>query len=55
MGAPLQAALEFGISAYDARFVSAARELGVRLVTEDARLRRAAPALTQTIAQALEA
>ena len=46
-------AAEFGVSAYDARFIAVARSLGVKLVTEDAKLRRAAPALTQTIAQAL--
>lgn len=42
-----------GVTAYDARFLVAAQELGVRLVTEDARLRRAAPALTQSLAAAL--
>lgn len=51
----LRIALEFGISAYDARFLAAARGLGVKLVTEDAKLRRAAPELTQTIAQAVGA
>jgi predicted nucleic acid-binding protein len=35
--------------------LATARELDVKLVTEDARLRRAAPALTQTIEQALSA
>ena len=49
----LAVAAEFGVSAYDARFLAAARQLGTRLVTEDAKLRQAAPALTQTIAQAL--
>jgi predicted nucleic acid-binding protein len=44
---------EFGVSAYDARFLAVARNLGAKLVTEDAKLRRAAPALTQTLAQAL--
>jgi len=44
---------EFGVSAYDARFLAVARQLGGKLVTEDAKLRRAAPALTQTLAQAL--
>ena len=46
-------AAEFGASAYDGRFLAVARQLGARLVTEDAKLRQAAPALTQTIAQAL--
>lgn len=48
-------ALEFGVSAYDARFLGAAQSLGARLVTEDAKLRAAAPALTQSLAQALTA
>lgn len=41
------------ISAYDARFLVAAQELGVRLTTEDAKLRRAAPELTQSLDEAL--
>jgi len=49
----LDLAAEFGVSAYDARFLGAARSLRSRLVTEDARLRRAAPAITQSLAQAL--
>ncbi len=32
--------------------IAAARSLGARLVTEDTKLRRAAPALTQSLAQA---
>jgi len=48
-------AAEFGVSAYDARYVAVARNLGVRLVTEDTRLRNAAPALTQSLAAALAA
>lgn len=52
-GAALRAAIDYGTSAYDARFLAAARELDVRLVTEDAKLRRAAPELTQSIDQAL--
>jgi predicted nucleic acid-binding protein len=46
-------ATEFGVSAYDARFLGAARGLGTKLVTEDAKLRRAAPGLTQSLSQAL--
>jgi len=53
-GRALEIAAEFGVSAYDARFLGAARGLGARLVTEDAKLRKAAPALTQSLAQALE-
>lgn len=47
--AALGAANDYGVSAYDARFLVAARELDVLLVTEDAKLRRAAPELTQSI------
>ena len=49
----LELALEFGVSAYDARFLAVARNLGAKLITEDAKLRQAAPALTQTLAQAI--
>lgn len=49
----LTTALAFGISACDARFLVVATQLGVKLVTEDAKLRRAAPRLTQSIRQAL--
>ena len=41
------------VSAYDGRFLALADQLGSRLVTEDARLRAAAPRLTQSIAEAL--
>jgi hypothetical protein len=36
-----------------ARYLVVARDLGLRLVTEDARLREAAPDLTQALADAL--
>lgn len=49
----LRCAQRFAISAYDARFLVVADTLGVKLVTEDAKLRAAAPALTRSIAQAL--
>ena len=49
----LATALRFGTSAYDARFLVVAQVLGARLVTEDAKLRRAAPALTASLAEAL--
>jgi predicted nucleic acid-binding protein len=52
-GASLARAGEFGVSVYDARFLVVAQVLGARLVTEDAKLRRAAPALTQSLAEAL--
>ena len=51
----LELAARRKISACDARFVAIARDLGTRLVTEDAKLRRAAPELTQSIAEALAA
>jgi predicted nucleic acid-binding protein len=41
------------VSAYDARFLALADQLGSRLVTEDVRLRGAAPTLTQSLAEAL--
>ena len=51
--AALDAALRYGTTAYDARFLALAQQLGLRLVTEDAKLRAAAPALTQSLAEAL--
>ena len=51
----LTVAAEFRITAYDARFLALARETGLRLVTEDTKLRTAAPSLTQSIDQALAA
>ena len=51
--ASLRTSASLGVSAYDARFLAAARALGVKLVTEDARLRRAAPELTQSLTAAL--
>ena len=54
-GRALKLAAEFAVSAYDARFLGAAQNLGARLVTEDAKLRAAAPALTCSLAEALAA
>ena len=51
----LAIAARYRVSAYDARFLALADELGSRLITEDARLRAAAPALTQSLAEALAA
>ncbi len=48
----LQAAIEFKISAYDARFIALARQLRTKLVTEDTRLRSAVPSLTMSLADA---
>ena len=49
----LRLAEQFAVSAYDARFLGAAQTLGARLVTEDTRLRAAAPTLTLSLADAL--
>ncbi len=51
----LNTALNRKISAYDARFLCAAQLLGTRLVTEDVKLRKAAPELTCSLAAALAA
>jgi predicted nucleic acid-binding protein len=51
--AALDAALRYGTTAYDARFLVLAQQLDAPLVTEDAKLRSAAPALTQSLNQAL--
>lgn len=48
----LALAARIRISAYDSRFLVVARDLELRLVTEDAKLRHAAPTLTQSIAEA---
>jgi len=49
----LTIAARYQVSAYDARFLALADQLGSRFLTEDARLRTAAPALTQSLAEAL--
>lgn len=49
----LATAHEFRISAYDARYIALARELGVPLITEDKQLRKAAPELTISIDEAI--
>lgn len=51
----LRCAERFAVSAYDARFLAVADTLGAKLVTEDAKLRAAAPDLTRSLAQALAA
>jgi predicted nucleic acid-binding protein len=53
--AALEFALRYRTTGYDARFLALADQLGSRLVTEDARLRAAAPALTQSLVEALAA
>jgi predicted nucleic acid-binding protein len=52
-GRVLEAAIEFGISAYDARFIALAVQMKVKLVTEDVKLRTAVPAWTNSISDAL--
>ncbi|MGH8259484.1 MAG: hypothetical protein ACREUG_07310, partial [Steroidobacteraceae bacterium] len=49
----LETAAQLRISAYDGRFISVAKELGTRLITEDAKLRSAAPRWTRSIDEAL--
>ena len=49
----LEIARRYSVSAYDARFLAVAVQVGARLVTEDARLRRAAPDMTWSLAEAL--
>src|SRR5438045_834021 len=51
----LRVAEQFGVSAYDARFLGAAQSFKTRLMTEDARLRKAAPALTISLSDVLAA
>jgi len=52
-GTALRVAADYKISAYDARFLATARELGGKLVTQDTKLRLAAPKLTQSLDEAL--
>ena len=49
----LESAMQFGISAYDARFISLAKQLKMKLITEDVKLRVAVPALTMSLDDAL--
>ncbi len=51
----LEMALRYNVTAYDARFLALAQQVGERLITEDAKLRAAAPELTQSMAEALVA
>ncbi|KAF5406629.1 MAG: PIN domain protein [Candidatus Udaeobacter sp.] len=50
----LELALQYRVSAYDARFLAVADQLRFRLITEDIQLRTAAPALTQSLKEALD-
>ncbi len=49
----LENAMQFGISAYDARFISLAKQLKLKLVTEDAKLLAAVPSWTMSLADAV--
>lgn len=50
----LATANEYHISAYDARYITLARDLEIPLVTEDKKLRAAVPGLTRSLSEALE-
>jgi len=49
----LEITCRYGVSACDARFLAVAGSLDARLVTEDAKLRRAAPQLTMSLVEAI--
>ena len=51
----LNIAIRYGVSTYDARFLAVALHMNTKLVTEDKKLRAAAPGLTQSLAEALAA
>ena len=51
----LNLSLQHKVSAYDARFLCAARQLGVPLITEDVKLRKAVPTICRSLAEALSA
>ncbi len=48
----LEAAAQFRISAYDARFIALAMRMRVKLITEDVKLRAAVPAWTLSMNEA---
>lgn len=48
----LETATEFAISAYDARFITLAKQMQTKLVTEDVKLRAAVPAWTISLSDA---
>jgi predicted nucleic acid-binding protein len=49
----LETANEYKISTYDGRFIAAAKEMRIKLVTEDIKLRTAVPAWTVSLADAV--
>jgi predicted nucleic acid-binding protein len=48
-----ETAVEFSISAYDARFIALARHIKSKLITEDAKLRKAVPDWTVSLSDTL--
>jgi predicted nucleic acid-binding protein len=50
----LERALQYRVSAYDARLLAVADQLRLRLITEDIELRTAVPALTQSLKEAVD-
>ena len=52
--AAMEMALTHNVSAYDARLLVVAAALGSPLLTEDAKLRRAAPLLTRSLPHSLQ-
>ena len=50
----LEIAFRYQVTAYDARFLAVAEQVGHKLVTDDKSLRAAAPGLTQSIEEALD-
>jgi predicted nucleic acid-binding protein len=48
-----EVSVEFGISAYDARFITLAQQMKSKLITEDAKLRKAVPAWTVSLSESL--
>ena len=51
----LNIAIRYGVTTHDARFLAVALHMNTKLVTENKKLRAAAPALTQSLAEALAA
>jgi predicted nucleic acid-binding protein len=49
----LEIATQFGVSSYDARFLALAKQLRVKLVTEDTKLLAAVPSLTRPLSEAI--
>jgi predicted nucleic acid-binding protein len=49
----LEIAMQFGLSAYDARFIALAQKMKTRLVTEDKKLQATVPTWTISLASAI--